>query len=363
MPLLTSVLNDRHMALGAKFAEFSGWSMPLNYTAGIVTEHRRVRSQVGIFDVSHLGNLFVRGPGAVDFLNACLANDLHRIGPGRAQYTLCCNANGGVVDDLIAYVESDDDVMLIPNAANTEVVGALLGDAAPSGIDIVNRQRDFAIIAVQGPESAHTLEAVGLPNDLKYMSFEHAELAGGHLTVCRTGYTGERGYELVVPVEHAVAVWDEILAAGKEYDILPAGLGARDTLRTEMGYALHGHELSPTISPVEAGVSWAVGWKKETFWGADVLRAQRENGAPRRARGLKAVGHAIPRPGMRVQDADGRDIGEVTSGTFSPTLECGVALALLDAAHLPEGKAFVVVRGRPEEFEVTEPPFVTSNVR
>jgi len=363
MSLLTSVLNDRHVALGAKFAEFSGWSMPLQYPAGIVAEHRGVRASVGVFDVSHLGKLTVRGPGAVDFLNACLANDLNRIGPGRAQYTLCCNPGGGVVDDLIAYVDGLDDVLLIPNAANTEAVGALLQDAAPSGIEIANRHMDFGVIAVQGPASDETLTAIGLPTELGYMAFEHADVAGGHCTVCRTGYTGERGYELVVPIEYTGAVWDAILEAGKAYDIVPAGLGARDTLRTEMGYALHGHELSQSISPVEAGVSWAVGWKKESFWGSDVLRAQKASGPARRSRGLKAAGKGIPRPGMQVVDADGAEIGVVTSGTFSPTLNCGIALALLDAAHADDTEASVVIRGKAEPFEVTDPPFVESHVR
>jgi len=363
MSLLTSVLNDRHVALGAKFAEFSGWSMPLQYTAGIVAEHKAVRAAAGIFDVSHLGKLTVRGPGAVDFLNACLANDLRRIGPGRAQYTLCCNPAGGVVDDLIAYVDGEDDVLLIPNAANTESVGALLQDAAPSGIEIANRHMDYGVIAVQGPASEDVLATAGLPTDLGYMAFEHADIAGGHCTICRTGYTGEHGYELVVPVEYAGAVWDAVLAAGQGFGMLPAGLGARDTLRTEMGYALHGHELSPVISPVEAGVGWAVGWKKETFWGADALRAQKEAGPSRRSRGLKAIGRGIPRPGMRVVDADGTDIGQVTSGTFSPTLNRGIALALLDVAHMPEDVASVVIRDKAEEFEVTDPPFVESHVR
>ena len=362
MPSLTSPLNDRHAALGARFAEFSGWSMPLQY-AGIVAEHRAVRGAVGVFDVSHLGKLTVRGPGAVDFLNGCLANDLRRIGPGHAQYTLCGNAAGGVVDDLIAYVLADDDVFLIPNAANAATVGALLAAAAPSGIEIEDRHRDYAVLAIQGPASDETLAAMGLPDVADYMRFERAEHAGTSLTVCRTGYTGERGYELVVPAAAAGAVWDDVLAAGAPFGIVPAGLGARDTLRTEMGYALHGHELSPTVSPVEAGVGWAVGWKKDAFWGADAMRAQREHGPARRSRGLRSTGRGIPRPGMPVVDAAGDRIGEVTSGTFSPTLGCGIALALLDAAHAADATVGVTIRGRTEPFDVQNPPFVTPNVR
>ena len=364
MTLLTSPLYDRQVALGARFGAFGGWSMPLQYS-GVVAEHRAVRRAVGVFDVSHLGKLWVRGPGAVDFLNRCLTNDLGRIGPGKAQYTLVCDEGGGVVDDLIAYVFRDDEAMLIPNAANAAIVAGLLRAAAPAGIQVDDRHRDFAVIAVQGPASADTLAALGLPVDEAYMAFEEAEIGGVRLTVCRTGYTGEHGYELVVPAGQAGQIWDGVLAAGAAYGILPAGLGARDTLRTEMGYALHGHELSPLISPLEAGVSWAVGWKKDAFWGAAALRAEQVMGVERVSRGLKATGRGIPRPGMSVVRLDGgqREIGRVTSGTFSPTLERGIALALLDAASPTPDRVGVRIRDRVEEFEVVTPPFVPSHVR
>lgn len=358
---LHSPLHERHVALGAKFSEFGGWLMPLQYS-GVVAEHRAVRSAVGIFDVSHLGKVRVVGSGAADFVNRCLSNDLRRIQPGQAQYTLLCNADGGVVDDMIAYLISADEVFLIPNAANCETVAELLTEAAPAGVRVVNEHRDHAVIAVQGTSSDETLAALGLPVGQDYMSFVSGRWGDTDLIVCRTGYTGERGYELVVPAASAGNLWDAVLAAGTEYDILPCGLGARDTLRTEMGYPLHGHDLSPQISPVMAGLIWAVGWDKDDFWGAAALRAQREAKSGPLLRGLKAAGRGIPRPHMPVQ-ADGVVVGEVTSGTFSPTLGTGIALALLDRSVTVGRTVDVVVRDRLEPFDVVKPPFVEPGVR
>jgi len=359
-PIL-SPLHSRHEALGAKFSEFGGWLMPLQY-AGVVAEHRAVRSAVGVFDVSHLGKMRVSGPGAADFVNTVISNDLRRIVPGQAQYTLLCNPEGGVIDDMICYLISDDEVFIIPNASNTTTVVELIAAQAPDGISVVNEHRDYAIIAVQGTSSDETLAALGLPVGHEYLSFVRTSWAGTPLTVCRTGYTGERGYELVVPAEAAGALWDAVLAAGREYDIAPCGLGARDTLRTEMGYPLHGHDLSPRISPVMANLGWAVGWDKPTFWGSDALRAQREAKSGPLLRGLKAQGRAIPRPEMQVFVGDA-EVGEITSGTFSPTLQVGVALALLDRSVRLGDVVEVAVRNRREPFEVVKPPFVTPAVR
>ncbi|GAA1733634.1 glycine cleavage system aminomethyltransferase GcvT [Aeromicrobium alkaliterrae] len=359
MDLLHSPLHDRHVALGAKFAEFGGWEMPLEYS-GVVSEHTAVREGVGVFDVSHLGKAVVRGTGAADFVNACLTNDLGRIAPGKAQYTLCCDADGGTVDDLIVYLRSAFEVFLIPNAANTAAVVARLQAAAPEGIEVVDQHRELAVIAVQGPKSDEVLTALGLPIDHEYMSFESGAIDGHEFTVCRTGYTGERGYELVVPAAGAGAVWDAVVAAGQPHGIAPAGLGARDTLRTEMGYPLHGHELSDEISPVMARAGWAVGWSKPTFWGKEALERQRSEKTVRTLRGLKAEGRGIPRPGMVVRDADGAVIGEITSGTFSPTLRQGIGLALLDPGVPDQAAVTVDVRKRSEAFTVVKPPFVTA---
>ncbi|HEX7209571.1 MAG TPA: glycine cleavage system aminomethyltransferase GcvT [Propionibacteriaceae bacterium] len=362
--LLTSPLHERQVVAGARFAAFSGWSMPLEYAgAGVLAEHAAVRSAVGIFDVSHLGKAMVTGPGAADFVNRCLTADLRKIGPGQAQYTLICNSDGGVVDDMIVYLKSAEEVFMIPNAANCAQVVALLAEAAPRGVTVINQHRDYAVLAVQGTLSDEVVTAAGLPAGHDYMSFVGVRHDGAPVTVCRTGYTGERGYELVVPVDGAVAIWDAVLAAGEPYGLQPAGLGARDTLRTEMGYALHGQDISPAITPVQARLGWAVGWKKESFFGADALRAEKRLGPARLLRGLRATRRGIPRPGMIVRAPDGRQVGTVTSGTFSPTLKIGIALALIESGLSDDDVVSVDVRGREEPFMITKPPFVTPGVR
>ena len=357
---LRSPLHDRHVALSAKLAGFGGWQMPLEYPTGVVKEHTAVREAVGIFDVSHLGKAVVRGPGAADFVNATLSNDLAKITPGKAQYTLCCDADtGGIVDDMIAYLYGEDRVLLVPNAANTAEVVRRLAAEAPDAVEVLDQHTTHAVLAVQGGRSDDVLKDVGLPVGHEYMSFVDTERAGTTVTVCRSGYTGERGYELVLPAEAAGELWDALLRAGRDLGMLPCGLGARDTLRTEMGYPLHGQDISLAVTPNEARLGWAVGWKKDAFWGRDRLVAEREAGPVRRLRGLVAAGRGIPRPGMQVMDLPDKPLGEVTSGTFSPTLRKGVALALLDATVTDGDEVSVDVRGRAETFTVTKPPFVT----
>ena len=361
-PVRQSPLHDRHASLGAKFSRFGGWDMPLEYAGGgVLKEHAAVRDGVGVFDVTHLGKVSVRGPGAADFLNRCLTNDLDRIGTGQAQYTMCCDdATGGVVDDLIAYRFGDDDVFLVPNAANTAGLLDRLQQAAPPLVTVLGQHQDYVVLAVQGPGSPAALAALGLPNDHDYMRFQVAPFEGADVTVCRTGYTGERGYELIAPNAAAPALWDVLIAA----DVRPCGLGARDTLRTEMGYALHGQDLSPSITPVMARSGWAVGWKKERFWGKEALEQEKAAGARRTMWGLEALDRAIPRPHMIVL-RQGVPAGEVTSGTFSPTRRLGIALALLQEDYdWHEGvEVEVDVRGRRAPMKVVKPPFVENKTR
>ncbi|HEY5821026.1 MAG TPA: glycine cleavage system aminomethyltransferase GcvT [Propionibacteriaceae bacterium] len=362
--LIRSPLHARHVTAGAKFAEFGGWSMPLEYAGGgVLAEHAAVRNAVGLFDVSHLGKAVVSGPGAAGFVNRCLSADLGKIAPGQAQYTLICNEDGGVLDDLIAYLISPEQVFLIPNAANCAAVVARLAAAAPADVTVTDLHLGFAVLAIQGTHSDEVLAGAGFPVAHDYMSFAIAERAGAAITVCRTGYTGERGYELVVPVEAALEVWDAVVAAGEPYGLQPAGLGARDTLRTEMGYPLHGQDISPSISPLQARLGWAVGWSKETFFGAAALREEKQAGPVRLLRGLKAVGRGIPRPGMVVRNAAGDEVGVVTSGTFSPTLKTGIALALVERSLGFDDRVSVDIRTRQEPFVITKPPFVTPGVR
>jgi aminomethyltransferase len=366
--LRRSPLHARHEALGATFAPFGGWEMPVQYS-GTVAEHTATREAVGLFDVSHLGKVRITGPGAAGFVDRCLTNDLTRIVPGKAQYTLCCAEDGGVVDDLILYLVGDDEVFAVPNAANSAGVGRQLAAVAPEGITVTDEHDAHVVLAVQGPSSRAVLAETGvLPDtgdvDLDYMAFVDSTWEDREIRVCRTGYTGEHGYELIAPAEVAGTLWDALAAVVAEQGGLPAGLGARDTLRTEAGLPLHGQDLGPEITPVQARVGFAVGWKKEEFWGREALLAERERGPRRRAWGLKASGRGVPRAHMTVKLGE-TPVGETTSGTFSPTLRTGIALALLDtAAGLSEGDLVSVdVRGRALECEVVAPPFVASHVR
>ncbi len=356
-------LEDRHRDLGATFAEFGGWLMPVSYV-GTVTEHNATRSAVGLFDVSHLGKASVRGPQAAAFVNSALTNDLRRIGPGKAQYTLCCNESGGVIDDLIVYYVSDDELFLVPNAANTAAVVAALKAAAPQDVSVTDEHRSRAVLAVQGPRSADVLARLSLPTGMDYMGYRDAEFSGVPVRVCRTGYTGEHGYELLPSWDDAPVVFDALVEVVGELGGELAGLGARDTLRTEMGYPLHGHELSLDISPLQARCGWAIGWKKDAFWGRDALLAEKAAGPRRLLRGLRATGRGVLRPELTVL-SDDTPVGVTTSGTFSPTMRLGIALALLDtSADITTGdRVDVDVRGRKVECEVVDPPFVETKTR
>ena len=358
---MRSPLHDQHVRLGAKLGDFSGWEMPLEYS-GTLAEHAAVRERVGLFDVSHMGKVRVHGQGAADFLNEVLTNDFHRIGPGQAQYSLLCDASGGVVDDLIVYRWSDDELFCVPNAGNASAVIEVLRSLAPNEVSIDDHHADHGIIAVQGPASSAVLDAAGLPSGHDYMTMVSADLEGAPVIVARTGSTGEHGYELIAPVAVLGQLWADLLVLARPYGGIPAGLGARDTLRLEMGYPLHGHELSLDITPVQARLGWAVGWDKPAFVGREALMAERAAGPARVLRALRATGRGIPRAGLTVL-RDGELVGEVTSGTFSPTLKEGIALALL-SPEVAVGSAVVVdVRGRPLECDVVAPPLVRVSTR
>ncbi|WP_433663387.1 glycine cleavage system aminomethyltransferase GcvT [Nocardia sp. CA-128927] len=361
--LLQGPIHGVHVELGATFAPFGGWEMPVSYE-GTVAEHQSVRTTVGLFDVSHLGKATVRGAGAAAFVNSALTNDLGRIRPGKAQYTLCCAPDGGVIDDLIAYYVSDDEIFLVPNAANTASVVAELQKVAPEGITVTDEHREYGVFAVQGPRSTEVLAALGLPTEMEYMAYADAEWDGRPVRVCRTGYTGEHGYELLPRWADAEPLFRALVAQVKAADGQAAGLGARDTLRTEMGYPLHGHELSLEISPVQARTGWAVGWKKPEFWGKAALEQEKSAGPRRTLLGLKALDRGVLRQGQNVL-RDGEPVGETTSGTFSPTLKIGIALALLDTeAGIESGTEVEVdVRGRRLRCEVIRPPFVETNTK
>ena len=371
----TSPLYKWHVAADAKMADFGGWDMPIEYpkvmvgdqAGGVLAEHSAVREKVGIFDVSHLGKISITGSGAVEFLNAIVTNDLTKISNGSSQYNLLCNADGGVIDDLIVYRKAEDDLFLIPNAANCADVFEVISRAAPEGITVTNIHKSFGVLAVQGPLSGKVMELLGLNLALDYTEFSVETLSShpslGPIIVCRTGYTGEFGYELVPQWESTLPLWEILVETIAQVGGRVCGLGARDTLRTEMAYPLHGHELSLEITPLEASASWAISMDKENFHGKSALHNQKANGLKRRLRGLKSSDRGIPRAGMSVLNSEGDVVGTVTSGTFSPSLKHGIALALV-STDISIGEALTIdVRGRMSNVEVVKTPFVESHVR
>lgn len=355
--LKVTPLHTWHVAHGAKTADFGGWDMPIEYK-GIVAEHTAVREAVGIFDVSHMGKLVLTGEAVAQWLNSVVASNLEDIAFGKAQYSMLLNTAGGVIDDLIVYKFAADEVWIVPNASNATEVARRLQELAPSHVTISNRHDEMGIIAIQGPKSADVMNALGLPSDHEYMSAVKVERADSDVVVCRSGYTGERGYEIIAPNNLLLSIWESAIAAGAE----AAGLGARDTLRLEMGYPLHGHELSPTITPVEAGLNWAVGWTKDVFEGSDAVKEIKAQGASRKRVALKALERGIPRADMNVL-RDGEVIGETTSGTFSPSLKVGIALALVTPDVSLGDVLQLDVRGRTLSVEVIKLPFVQPSTR
>jgi aminomethyltransferase len=356
-----------HESLAAKMGDFAGWQMPLEYPApvggGTLAEHEAVRERVGIFDISHLGKISIVGTGAKAWANEIFTNDLERITAGQGQYSLLCTPDGGVIDDVIIYCQSVDALFIVPNAANAGSVFEVLQSKNSGNLAIVNRHQEFAIIAVQGPMSEKVLSAIGLDINLTYMSFAEVTFHGSRFTLCRTGYSGERGFELIPPRAIAVELWNALSREVLRRDGKIAGLGARDTLRTEMGYPLHGHELSREISPLEANLSWAIGWRKQSFIGHEALRSGQAKGVDRLLRGLQLTERGIPRAGMMVRNGVGAAVGEVTSGTFSPTLKIGIALALIESGIEVGEPLEIDVRGRLLGAVVVKPPFLRARVR
>ena len=366
--LRRSPLHERHLAAGAKLSEFSGWQLPLNYQAGTLGEHEACRKDAVAFDVSHLGTLLVRGGDAEAVLQWCFTNDLGRISPGRAQYThLLDRDEAWVIDDIIVWWQESDLFRVLPNAANTEEVAAVLRGAAAEmpeglpgepvaggavGIAVTDITASRALIAVQGPRARERLAAVSpAAAEVAKFGVDSFSFEGETCYAAGTGYTGEDGVECEVPAAAAPHFWDAVQASG----VLPAGLGARDTLRLEAGFPLHGHELGPDITPLNARLSWVVGWDKPSFRGKEALLAQRAAGADRRILGLVGESRRPMRAGQEVK-FEGRHAGEVTSGGFSPSLGRGIALAML-AADVPIG-AEVEAGERALKAEVVKPPFV-----
>lgn len=359
--LVKTSLFTIHQQLGAKMVEFAGWAMPLEYQ-GTLVEHEAVRKSVGVFDVSHLGAIWITGEEAEAAVAATFTNDPAELAPSQSQYTLCCEENGGVVDDLIIYRIAPDHFLAVPNAANTPAVFAALSEAAEKhGATVQDDSRRLAMLAVQGSRALDLVDRL-FPDVLPHVDYHgigEIHLGPGDTGwLCRTGYTGEPGVELVLPGLDAPGIFRELIELGA----VPCGLGARDTLRLEMGYPLHGHELTRETDPFEAGLGWAVKLDRGEFRGRGSLRARREQGPRRRLAGLRARDRGIPRAGMAVH-RDGQVVGTVTSGTFSPTLRAGIGLAYLVPGVETGDSVSVDVRGREHAFDVVEPPFVDRDPR
>ena len=357
-PLHHSPLDAQHRALGARMVPFGGWEMPIQYT-GVLEEHRACRECAVVFDVSHLGSVHVRGAGAFATLQWAFTNDLDRIGPGRAQYTHLLDPDDAhVVDDIIVWWVGPGDFLVMPNASNTEPLVDALGEAAVfhggGECEIEDVTGSRAVLAVQGPQ-ARALLATVAPDHAGVARFavEPLDFGGEPGWIAGTGYTGEDGVELHVPNAAAARCWDLLLEAG----ITPAGLGARDTLRLEAGLPLHGHELGPGITPLQAGLAWVVRFDKGDFRGRSALEAEHDRGVDRRLRGLTIQGRQIAREGYPVA-RDGEPVGVVTSGNFSPTLGHGIALAFLPPDTVDGDTLTVDVRGRAVPAVVTKLPFV-----
>jgi aminomethyltransferase len=335
-------LFERHVGLGARMVPFAGYEMPVQYE-GVIPEHRAVRGDCGVFDVSHMGELHVDGPTAQAFLQTTLSNDIDRVGDGEAQYTLLTNEQGGIVDDLIAYRLAHGQFVLVVNASNREIVYEWLKDREPRGTEVRDASDEYGLLAVQGPES---LERLGLP-DSPAFTHEMGEIDGVEAMICRTGYTGEAGVELCCAAEDAPELWDAVVARGA----VPCGLGARDTLRLEVCYPLHGNDIGPETDAISAGLGWACALTTD-FTGVEVLRTIREDGPARRLVPFVMEDRAVPRQGMPIEGG-----GEVTSGTHSPMLDQGIGMGYVPTGLAALDSELVIdVRGKPRRARVVKKP-------
>ncbi|MFN3693739.1 MAG: glycine cleavage system aminomethyltransferase GcvT [Ignavibacterium sp.] len=348
-----------HKKLNAKIVEFAGFEMPIQYTS-IIQEHKSVRHSVGVFDVSHMGEIFIKGQRALDFVQYITINDASKLFPGRVQYSAMCYEDGGIVDDLLVYKISDDEFLLVVNASNIQKDFDWMNKNNKFGVDIINRSDDYSLLAVQGPDSLRTLQKIADRNiDLEYYHFTKMKIAGVEMIVSRTGYTGELGYELYFEGDETTAekIWDAVFEAGKEFNIQPVGLGARDTLRLEMGYCLYGNDIDQTTNPLEAGLGWITKLNKSDFVGKEALLKAKEN-ITRKLVAMVSEEKTFPRHGYDIS-ANGRKIGHITSGTVSPILDKAIALGYVEKDFSAvDTQVNFVVRGKEFPAKVVKLPFI-----
>ena len=359
MSLKQTPLHRKHQALGAKIVPFAGFEMPVRYTSD-KEEHMQVRNAVGVFDVSHMGEFFVEGPEAIDLIQKVTSNDVSRIIDGQAQYSCFPNDQGGIVDDLIVYRFNSEKYMLVVNASNIEKDWKWINQHNTFDAKLTDHSDEYALLAVQGPKAQEVLQRltdIDL-SGVKFYHFVEGKLAGKNMIISGTGYTGSGGFELYIPKNDAPEAWDALFEAGKPENIQPIGLGARDTLRLEMGFCLYGNDITDTTSPYEAGLGWIT--KPDTqFINAEQLKAQKEAGIKRKLVGFEVIDRGIPRNGYQILDHDGQLIGEVTSGTMSPSLGKGIGLGYVKMGnHQPDADIYIDIRGKSIHAKVVKPPFV-----
>lgn len=357
-------LQKVHEDLGAKMIPFAGFNMPVRYTSDI-EEHMAVRDSVGIFDVSHMGEFYLKGPNALDLIQKVSANDASVLYNGKAQYSYLPNETGGVVDDMLVYRIDEDEYMLVVNASNIEKDWKHISQYNTQGVEMVNWSDDLCLFAVQGPKANATLQKLThIPLDnVEYYSFTKGTFAGvPNVILSATGYTGAGGFELYVPKETAEEVWNKIMEAGAEFDIKPIGLGARDTLRLEMGYCLYGNDITDETSPLEAGLGWVTKFTKD-FVNSEALKKEKAEGIKRKLVAIEMVDKGIPRSHYEICSITGEIIGEITSGTMSPLLKQGIAMGYVAKNFSKSGsEIFIKVRNRSLKAKVVKPPFVKPGV-
>jgi len=354
-------LNKKHVALGAKLVEFAGYEMPVQYSS-IIGEHKAIRNSVGVFDVSHMGEVIIKGERAFEFVQHILINDVSKLKIGRVQYTAMCYDDGGIVDDLLLYQIGESEYMLVINASNIEKDLAWMNEHNNFGVEIIDESEDYSLLAVQGPNSRKTLEKICKSAlEMEYYHFVITECAGVEIIVSRTGYTGELGYELYFKssVEDAEKIWDAIFTAGIKYEIVPVGLGARDTLRLEMGFCLYGNDIDQTTNPIEAGLGWITKVKKGEFIGRDAILRIKENGVKRKLVAIIADSRSFPRHGYEITN-NGSSIGTITSGTLSPILGKPIAMGYVNKEHSEIDSVInIKIRNKDVEGQIVKLPFVS----
>lgn len=358
--LKRTVLFERYAEHGGKTIDFGGWDLPVQFSS-IKKEHEAVRTRAGLFDVSHMGEVLVSGEGSLAYLQKMMTNDVSKLKVGQAQYTAMCYEDGGTVDDLLIYKRAENDYLLVVNASNLEKDLKWMKQHETDNVTIEDQSDAYALVALQGPKAEGILQTLTEEplNEIKFFRFkENVQIAGQSVLISRTGYTGEDGFEIYGSPESIVALWDDILKAGESEGLVPAGLGARDTLRFEAGLPLYGQELSENISPLEAGLGFVVKVNKnEDFLGKAALQKQKEEGVPRKLVGIEMIDKGIPRTGYPVLLND-EEIGEVTTGTQSPTLNKNIGFALIQSAHAEIGQEVIVqVRKRQLKAVIVKTPF------